>query len=162
MLLIECDHGSIFYSKDGLPIYNAHWNFIQLSTRMSVERVFGMLKGRFIILLKIIDSPLCHMSSLVTACICLHNMCIANSDGFDMDWALEAQKKTQVEANSTFGNIKRVDLFKVAKEAIKQMKRLQNPRIMDDDRIDMEDIKHQGEDENVITIENNLSKKTKE
>jgi hypothetical protein len=50
----------------------------------------------------------------------------------------------------------------VAKEAIKQMKRLQNPRIMDDDRIDMEDIKHQGEDENVITIENNLSKKTKE
>jgi hypothetical protein len=75
---------------------------------------------------------------------------------------LEAQKEAQVEANSTFGNIKRVDLFKVAKEAIKQMKRLQNPRIMDDDRIDMEDIKHQGEDENVITIENNLSKKTKE
>ncbi len=33
---------------------------------------------------------------------------------------------------------------------------------MDDDRIDMEDIKHQGEDENVTTIENNLSKKTKE
>jgi hypothetical protein len=79
-----------------------------------------------------------------------------------MDWALEAQKKAQAEANSTFGNIKRVDLFKVAKEAIKQMKRLQNPRIMDDDRIDMEDIKHQGENENVITIENNLSKKTKE
>ncbi len=75
---------------------------------------------------------------------------------------MEAQKEAQVEANSTFGNIKRVDLFKVAKEAIKQMKRLQNPRIMDDDRIDMEDIKHQGEDENVITIENNLSKKTKE
>ncbi len=35
---------------------------------------------------------------------------------------------------------------------------------MDDDRIDMEDIKHQGEDEDedVTTIENNLSKKTKE
>ncbi len=33
---------------------------------------------------------------------------------------------------------------------------------MDDDRIDMEDIKHQGEDENVTTIENNLTKKTKE
>jgi hypothetical protein len=33
---------------------------------------------------------------------------------------------------------------------------------MDDDRIDMEDIKHQGEDENVTTIENNPSKKSKE
>jgi hypothetical protein len=42
------------------------------------------------------------------------------------------------------------------------MKRLQNPGIMDDDRIDMENIEHQGEDEDVTTIENNHSKKTKE
>ncbi len=33
---------------------------------------------------------------------------------------------------------------------------------MDDDRIDMEDIEHQGEDENMTNIENNLSKKEKE
>jgi hypothetical protein len=37
----------------------------------------------------------------------------------------------------------------VVEKVIKQMKRLQNPRIMDDDRIDMEDIEHQGEDEDV-------------
>jgi hypothetical protein len=42
------------------------------------------------------------------------------------------------------------------------MKRLQNPGIMDDDRINMEDIDHQGENENVTTIENNPSKKAKE
>jgi hypothetical protein len=42
------------------------------------------------------------------------------------------------------------------------MKRLQNPRIMDDDRIDMEDIKHQGENEDVTTIEKNPNKKAKE
>ncbi len=30
---------------------------------------------------------------------------------------------------------------------------------MDDNRIDMEDIEHQGEDEDAITIENNPSKK---
>jgi hypothetical protein len=41
------------------------------------------------------------------------------------------------------------------------MKRLQNPRIMDDDRINMEDIKHQDEDEDATTIENNLNKKQK-
>jgi hypothetical protein len=39
------------------------------------------------------------------------------------------------------------------------MKRLQNPRIMNDNKINMEDIEHQGEDENVATIEKNLNKK---
>jgi hypothetical protein len=33
---------------------------------------------------------------------------------------------------------------------------------MDDDRIDMEEIKHKGEDEDVTSIENNLRKKVKE
>jgi hypothetical protein len=72
-----------FYSpfkgeKDGLPRYKAHWNFMQSSTMMSVERTFGMLKGRFRILLKKINIPLRHMLNLVMTCICLHNMCIAN------------------------------------------------------------------------------------
>jgi hypothetical protein len=71
--------------KDGLPKYKAHWNFIQFNTRMSMERTFGMLKGKFKILPKIVNIPLCHMPDLVLACICLHNMCIASSDGFDMD-----------------------------------------------------------------------------
>jgi hypothetical protein len=75
---------------------------------------------------------------------------------------LEAQREAQTKANSTFGNIKRVDLFKVAEEAIKEMKMLQNPRIMDDDRIDIKDIEHQREDEDATTIENNPSKKVKE
>jgi hypothetical protein len=40
-----------FYSpfkgeKDGLSRSNSHWNFIQSSTRMSMENTFGMLKGR--------------------------------------------------------------------------------------------------------------------
>jgi hypothetical protein len=51
-----------FYSpfkgeKNGLPRYKTHWNFIQSSTRMSIERTFGMLKGRFKILLKRINIP---------------------------------------------------------------------------------------------------------
>jgi hypothetical protein len=50
----------------------------------------------------------------------------------------------------------------VVEKTIKQMKRLQNPRIMDGNRIDMEDIEHQDEDEDVTTIENNPSKKAKE
>jgi hypothetical protein len=46
------------------------------------------------------------------------------------------------------------NIFKVAKKEIKQMKRLQNPKMVDgDDRNDMEnmeDVEHQGEDENHV------------
>ncbi len=41
--------------KDGLLRYKAHWNFIQSSTRMLIERAFKMLKGRFRILLKRVE-----------------------------------------------------------------------------------------------------------
>jgi hypothetical protein len=71
--------------KDGLPRYKAHCNFIQSSTRMSMERTFGILKGKFKFLLKEVNIPLHHMTNLVTTCICLHNMLIANSNGFDKD-----------------------------------------------------------------------------
>jgi hypothetical protein len=37
---------------------------------------------------------------------------------------LEAQRKAQAKTNSTFGNIKGIDLFKVVEETTKQMKRL--------------------------------------
>jgi hypothetical protein len=71
--------------KDGLPRYKAQYNLIQSSTRMLIERTFGMLKGRFLILLNRVNESLHHMSNLVTTCICLHNMCITNSDGFDIN-----------------------------------------------------------------------------
>jgi hypothetical protein len=42
------------------------------------------------------------------------------------------------------------------------MKRLQNLGIMDDAKIDMEDIEYQDENEHMITIGNNSNKKSKE
>jgi hypothetical protein len=104
-----------FYSpfkgeKDGLPQYKAHWNFIQSNTRMSMEKTFGMFKGRFKILLKK-KIPLHYMLNLVMTCMCLYNMCFGNSNGFDMVWILEVQKKVQVETNFTFDNIKRANMF---------------------------------------------------
>jgi hypothetical protein len=83
-----------------------------------------LIKGSFRILFKRVDIPLRYMPNLVMACRCLHNMCITNSNGFDMDSTLEAQKEAQVKANSTFGNIKRGDLSKVVKKTIKHMKKL--------------------------------------
>jgi hypothetical protein len=49
-------------------------------------------------------------------------MCITNWDGFDMDCALEAPKETYVKTNSTFDNIKGIDMFKMNEKTIKQMK----------------------------------------
>jgi hypothetical protein len=80
---------------------------------------------------------------------------------------LEVQKDAQIEANTTLGNFKRVDIFWVVEKVIKQMKRLQNLRMVDgDDRNDiknMKDMKHQGEDEDPVltTMENNPTKKAK-
>jgi hypothetical protein len=85
-----------FYSpfkgeKEGLSRAKAHWNFIQSSTRMAVERAFDILKGRWRILLKRIDMPLQHIPNVITACICLHNLCIIHRDEFDIEWAKEGE-----------------------------------------------------------------------
>ncbi len=79
-----------------------------------------------------------------------------------MNWTLEVQKNAQIEANTTFGNLKRIDIFKVAKETIKQMERFQNLNMANgNDRNDMEDIDHWGVDENHVltTMENNPNMK---
>ena len=68
-----------------------HWNYVQSSTRMCVERAFGMLKGRWRILLKRIDVHLKNVPNLVAACLVLHNMCIIFCDQFWKDeWMREA------------------------------------------------------------------------
>jgi len=52
---------------------------------MAVERAFGMLKGRWRILLKKIDMPLRNLPDIVIASLCLHNLCILENDEFSMD-----------------------------------------------------------------------------
>ena len=68
--------------KDGLTREEYHWNFVQSSTRMYIERTFNMLNGRWTILLKKIDVHLKNMSELISTCIVLHNMCIVFGDEF--------------------------------------------------------------------------------
>jgi hypothetical protein len=94
---------------------------------MSIERAFGILKGRWRILLKRVDVPLQNTVDLVTACICLNNLCIGDEDFFDMDWAKEAQIEAEKEAHSAFANINSIDLLNVAENAIKEMRKLQFP-----------------------------------
>jgi hypothetical protein len=47
---MQCNHDFILclkVKKDGLPIYKTHLNFIQSSTRMLMQKTFGILKGKF-------------------------------------------------------------------------------------------------------------------
>ena len=82
--------------KDGLSREEYHWNFVQSSTRMCVERAFGMLKGRWRILLKRVDVHLKNVPDLVSTCLVLHNMCIIYGDSFWRDeWMREATNEVQ-------------------------------------------------------------------
>lgn len=117
-----------FYSpfkgeKEGLPRAKAHWNFIQSSTRMAVERAFGILKGRWRILLKRIDMPLRNVPNVITSCICLHNLCIIHQDKFDDEWAKEGERIMQTESRNQLGDLGNSDIFMAATQAAKEMRR---------------------------------------
>ena len=70
---------------EGLKGYKANWNFIQSSTCMCVERVFGILKGRWRIIMRRANISLPHMTHVVATCIVLHNMCIIGNNKFDIE-----------------------------------------------------------------------------
>jgi hypothetical protein len=75
---------------------------------------------------------------------------------------LQTQGNAQVKANTTFENLKGVDIFKVVEEVIKEMERLQNLDMANgDDRNHMENKDHRGVDENHVltTMENNPNMK---
>lgn len=92
-------------TSDGLESYKAHWNFIQSSTRMCVERAFGILKGRWRIIQKRADVPLRSVADIVSTCIVLHNLCIITKDKFDATWIDEAEVelKKRIEEGAVKG-----------------------------------------------------------
>ena len=79
--------------KDGLTREEYHWNFVQSSIRMCIERAFDMLKDRWRILLKMIDVHLKNMSKLISTYIILHNMCIMFGDEFWKNELMQEQRK---------------------------------------------------------------------
>jgi len=111
--------------KEGLPRRKAYWNFIQSSTSMVVERAFGILKGRWRILLKRIDMPLWNVLDIVTTSLCLHNLCILENDEFSMEWTKKAKKKLHVEVNIALGKMQETDMFYFLKSSLREMRDLQ-------------------------------------
>ena len=52
------------------------------SARVTVERAFGVLKGRWGCLLKRLDNDLESVSSIIITCCVLHNICQQNHDNY--------------------------------------------------------------------------------
>ena len=65
-----------------------------------------------------------HVPNLVTACICLHNLCIIHKDKFDLDWAKEGEKLMQRDSLERIGQLEKPDIFMAAVKAAKEMRHL--------------------------------------
>ena len=73
---------------------------------MCIERAFGILKGRWRLLLKRIDVNLKNVPELVTTCLVLHNMCIIFCDEFwKTEWMQEATE--EVHNGMNMGGVSR-------------------------------------------------------
>ena len=71
--------------KTTLSGKDANWNFIQSSTRICVERAFGILKGRWKVIMKRCEVPLRNTPDIVATCVALHNLCIVNKEDIEED-----------------------------------------------------------------------------
>ena len=74
------------YPGTGLSTKEKKVNTKLSRTRVVVECAFGRLKGRWRSLLKRNDVRIDHMTTLVTACCILHNMCEVHQDSFNAQW----------------------------------------------------------------------------
>ncbi|XP_033103786.1 protein ANTAGONIST OF LIKE HETEROCHROMATIN PROTEIN 1-like [Anneissia japonica] len=84
-----------FPDRDNMPNAHRRFNYRLSKARMVVERSFGMLKGRWRILMKRNDSELKHIPNMVLACCILHNMCIENGDVYNPSWDDENEDEVE-------------------------------------------------------------------
>jgi len=92
---------------------------------MVVERAFDILKERWKILLKRIDMPLWNIPDIVTACLCLHNLCITHGEEFDFDWAKAAEEDMKKTRAESFADLRNADRFYALEASILEMKNIQ-------------------------------------
>ena len=69
--------------KTILSMKDINWNFIQSSTRMCVGRAFGILKGRWSMIMKRCEVSLWRMLDIIATCVVLHSLCIVNKEDIE-------------------------------------------------------------------------------
>ena len=60
---------------------------------MCVEMTFGILKGRWRVIIKRYKVPLRNIPNIVATCAVLHNLCMMNKKGIEEDWIVETENK---------------------------------------------------------------------
>ena len=74
------------YTGTGLSQAQRQFNYRLSRACVVVECAFGRLKGRWLSLLKRSNVRVDFMSTVVTSCCILHNLCEVHKDGFDEQW----------------------------------------------------------------------------
>ena len=87
------------FTHNKLTDAQAYYNYRLSSARMVVEQTFGLLKGRFRILLFTNESSITTVNVITIACCILHNMCIVREVTFKYEWIL-ARKHIHCHENN--------------------------------------------------------------
>lgn len=81
------------------------FNYRLSKARVTVERAFGRLKGRWRCLMKRYDCHMENINTTITACCVLHNFCEVNNEEYDEDFDVrtdnEAVEWNPLQANTT-------------------------------------------------------------
>lgn len=82
-----------------------NYNFCHSSSRIVIERAFGLLKGRFRSLLSILDMERVDLiPEFIIACCVLHNICLLHNDDFPVETNFPVENNDDVLRNPTRGN----------------------------------------------------------
>ena len=87
------------YTPNKMTDAQAYYNYWHSSARMVVEQTFGLLKGRFRILLFTNESSIPTVNAITIASCILHNICIVREVTFKYEWVL-ARKDIHTLDNS--------------------------------------------------------------
>ena len=82
-----------------------------------------------------------NVPDIVTASLCLHNLYIIQKDEFNIEWAVDAKKDLQEEANRFSRNLQNINMFKVLEVSLREMRVLHkvNPEVEEAPFIKMEE-----------------------
>ncbi|TGZ48672.1 Nuclease harbi1 [Temnothorax longispinosus] len=91
-----------------------NFNYCLSSSRMDIERAFGLLKVRFRILLNCLSlTDITKIPQFVIACSVMHNICILQNDNVDVVVCFNNENVAPgvIAADADFGNQKRTRIM---------------------------------------------------
>ena len=123
---------------------------------MTIERAFGILKNRWLNLLKRIDISFQNVPNIVTV-----SLCILENDDLGIDWTRSAEKELQREANMALDRMHERDRFMSLESSLKEMKELKNQHLRSEETTFIEP-KEEEEMDNKINFEEGETNKERQ